>query len=88
MTAAVSGNRTRKLGYLLETMITCKDIFRVDELGLDIIAAAKSILIRQQKVMMGESSTENEDMKIQYKALQNQVRSLEQKIDILLKKLL
>ena len=68
-------------------MITCKDIFRVDELGLDIIAAAKSILIRQQKVMMGESSTENEDMKIQYKALQNQVRSLEQKIDILLKKL-
>ena len=87
MTAAVSGNRTRKLGYLLETMIKCKDIFRVDELGLDIIAAAKSILIRQQKVMMGESSTENEDMKIQYKALQNQVRSLEQKIDILLKKL-
>ena len=68
-------------------MITCKDIFRVDELGLDIISAAKSILIRQQKVMMGESSTENEDMKIQYKALQNQVRSLEQKIDILLKKL-
>ena len=87
MTAAVSGNRTRKLGYLLETMIKCKDIFRVDELGLDIISAAKSILIRQQKVMMGESSTENEDMKIQYKALQNQVRSLEQKIDILLKKL-
>jgi len=57
---------------------------RVDEMGLDIIAAAKNILIKQQKVNMGE---DHEDMKLQYKALQTQVRSLEQKIDILLKKL-
>ena len=53
-------------------------------MGLDIIAAAKNILIKQQKVNMGE---DHEDMKLQYKALQTQVRSLEQKIDILLKKL-
>ena len=59
-------------------------LFRVDEMGLDIIAAAKNILIKQQKVNMGE---DHEDMKLQYKALQTQVRSLEQKIDILLKKL-
>ena len=61
-----------------------KCLFRVDEMGLDIIAAAKNILIKQQKVIMGE---DHEDMKLQYKALQTQVRSLEQKIDILLKKL-
>ena len=53
-------------------------------MGLDIIAAAKNILIKQQKVSMGD---DHEDMKLQYKALQTQVRSLEQKIDILLKKL-
>ena len=56
-------------------------------MGLDIIAAAKNILIQQQKVKMGETISDQEDMKIQYKALQTQVRSLEQKIDILLKKL-
>ena len=56
-------------------------------MGLDIIAAAKNILIQQHKVKMGETMSDPEDMKIQYKALQTQVRSLEQKIDILLKKL-
>ena len=61
-----------------------KCLFRVDEMGLDIISAAKNIFIKQQKVVMGE---DHEDMKLQYKALQTQVRSLEQKIDILLKKL-
>lgn len=61
--------------------------YRVDEMGLDIIAAAKNILIKQQKVDMGETMLDHEDMKMQYKALQTQVRSLEQKIDILLKKL-
>lgn len=60
---------------------------RVDEMGLDIIAAAKNILIKQQTVNMGEALLDHQDMKIQYKALQTQVRSLEQKIDILLKKL-
>ena len=61
--------------------------FRVDDMGLDIIAAAKNILIKQQTVNMGEALLDHQDMKIQYKALQTQVRSLEQKIDILLKKL-
>ena len=56
-------------------------------MGLDIIAAAKNILIQQHKDKMGETMSDPEDMKIQYKALQTQVRSLEQKIDILLKKL-
>ena len=56
-------------------------------MGLDIIAAAKNILIKQQTVNMGEALLDHQDMKIQYKALQTQVRSLEQKIDILLKKL-
>ena len=53
-------------------------------MGQDIISAAKNILIKQQKVNMGE---DHEDMKLQYKVLQTQVQSLEQKIDILLKKL-
>ena len=61
--------------------------FRVDEMGLDIIASAKDILIQQHKVKMGETMSDQEDMKIQFKALQTQVRSLEHKIDILLKKL-
>ena len=56
-------------------------------MGLDIIAAAKNILIQQHKDKMGETMSDPEDMKIQYKALQTQVRSLEQKIDILLTKL-
>merc|ERR1719483_643583 len=66
---------------------------RVDEMGRDIIASAKSIIISQQIkeptcVVSGDNeSSVIKDVTQHYKALQAQVQSLEEKIELILRKL-
>ena len=64
------------------------DIFSVDEMGRDIVAAAKDIIIQQEnKRNDSDNSYIDTDIRIHYKALQSQVKSLESKIELILTKL-
>ena len=57
-------------------------------MGQDIIAAAKDIIIQQET--QRNNSTElhsDEDIRLGFKTLQSQVKSLEDKLELILKKL-
>ena len=57
-------------------------------MGQDIIAAAKEIIIQQenQRNNLDEIHCDS-DVRISFKALQSQVKSLEDKLELILKKL-
>ena len=60
----------------------------MDEMGRDIVAAAKDIIIQQEnKRNDSDNSSIDTDIRIHYKALQSQVKSLESKIELILTKL-
>jgi len=59
----------------------------VDEMGQDIIAAAKDILIQQENQRNDDDFHNETDIRKHYKDLQSQVKSLESKIELILKKL-
>ena len=60
----------------------------MDEMGRDIVAAAKDIIIQQEnKRNDSDNSYIDTDIRIHYKALQSQVKSLESKIELILTKL-
>ena len=57
-------------------------------MGRDIVAAAKDIIIQQEnKRNDSDNSYIDTDIRIHYKALQSQVKSLESKIELILTKL-
>ena len=62
-------------------------LFSVDEMGRDIISAAKDVVVQQQKARLCDGAGEAEGVTAQYKALQLQVQSLEHKLELVLKKL-
>ena len=62
-------------------------LFSVDEMGRDIISAAKDVVVQQQKARLCEGAGEAEGVTAQYKALQLQVQALEHKLELVLKKL-
>ena len=59
----------------------------VDEMGQDIITAAKDIIIQRENQRNDEDFYNESDIRIHYKNLQSQVKSLESKIELILKKL-
>jgi len=64
----------------------------IDEMGQDIVASAKDIIVTQQKEKSGWDLTGHEksvikDVTQHYKALQAQVQSLEDKLELILRKL-
>ena len=57
-------------------------------MGQDIIAAAKEIIIQQQNQRNNSDEIHcDSDVRISFKALQSQVKSLEDKLELILKKL-
>ena len=57
-------------------------------MGQDIIAAAKDIIIQQQSQRNNSDEIHSDaDVRISFKALQSQVKSLEDKLELILKKL-
>ena len=57
-------------------------------MGLDIIAAAKDIIIQQENQRNNSDEIHSDaDVRISFKALQSQVKSLEDKLELILKKL-
>ena len=56
-------------------------------MGQDIIAAAKDIIIQRENQRNDEDFYNESDIRIHYKNLQSQVKSLESKIELILKKL-
>lgn len=62
-------------------------LFSVDEMGRDIISAAKDVVVQQQKARLCDGAGEAEGVRAQYKALQLQVQALEHKLELVLKKL-
>ena len=62
--------------------------FSVDEMGQDIIAAAKDIILQQESQRNNSEEIHSDtDIRIGFKTLQSQVKSLEDKLDLILKKL-
>merc|ERR1719150_429705 len=60
----------------------------VDEMGLDIIAAAKDIIIQQENQRNNLDEIHSDaNVRSSFKALQSQVKSLEDKLELILKKL-
>ena len=56
-------------------------------MGQDIITAAKDIIIQRENQRNDEDFYNESDIRIHYKNLQSQVKSLESKIELILKKL-
>ena len=57
-------------------------------MGQDIIAAAKDIIIQQESQRNNSDEIHSDaDVRISFKALQSQVKSLEDKLELILKKL-
>ena len=56
-------------------------------MGQDIITAAKDIIIQRENQRNDEDFYNETDIRIHYKNLQSQVKSLESKIELILKKL-
>ena len=73
----------------LELLFVIKYIFfSVDEMGQDIIAAAKEIIIQQENQRNNSDEIHSDsDIRIGFKTLQSQVKSLEDKLELILKKL-
>jgi len=66
---------------------TCQCL-RVDEIGRDIITSAKNIIVSQQnKEATCDENSVIKDVTQHYKTLQAQVKTLEEKIELILKKL-
>ena len=62
--------------------------FSVDEMGQDIIAAAKDIILQQESQRNNSDELHSDtDIRIGFKTLQSQVKSLEDKLDLILTKL-
>ena len=72
----------------LLSFIIMNIIFSVDEMGRDIIAAAKDIIIQQENQRNNsEELHSGTDIRKGFRALQSQVKSLEDKLELILKKL-
>ena len=56
-------------------------------MGQDIITAAKDIIIQRENQRNDDDFYNETDIRIHYKNLQSQVKSLESKIELILKKL-
>merc|ERR1711915_154682 len=59
----------------------------VDEMGQDIVSSAKDVIVQHNKKQSEIISDGPEEIQLQYKALQSQVKSLENKIEQILRKL-
>ena len=72
----------------LLSFIIINIIFSVDEMGRDIIAAAKDIIIQQENQRNNsEELHSGTDIRKGFQTLQSQVKSLEDKLELILKKL-